>query len=73
MAKITIDVEDELYYTWKKSSIDKKRRINEQVATIISQSLETDEEDLWPYLEKVRKNADSKGFNDQILDQLLND
>jgi hypothetical protein len=30
-------------------------------------------DDFWPFLERLRAEAEKKGFNDQILDNILNE
>ncbi len=35
--------------------------------------LDQQEDNLLPFLEKIRLDAEKKGFNDKVLDQILND
>jgi len=73
MDRIIIEVEDNTAKKWRYTNPNTKKRISEKVEQILNILMEKEQEDFWPFLEKVREQAEKKGFNDEILNQILSE
>jgi hypothetical protein len=73
MKRIIIDVDDATARMWKYASTEMRQKLAEKVKQIMKTALNKGEDDFWPFLEKLRKNAETKGFSDDILNQVLSE
>ncbi|WP_155297176.1 hypothetical protein [Spirosoma aerolatum] len=58
---------------WRHSNPQIRQRISEKFDLILNDLLDKQEDDLWPFLEKVRAEAEEKGFTDELLAQILDE
>lgn len=73
MERIVIEVDEITGKRWKYASIETRQKLSEKISQIMTVALNKDEYDFWPFLEKIRKNAETKGFSDEILNQVLSE
>jgi len=73
MERIVLEVKNDTAKKWQYVAPKTKQRIYEEVDRFLSAILEKQPDDLWPFLEKLRVEANKKGFNDTILDEILNE
>jgi len=73
MKKIIIEVPETIASKWNELDLQKKKEINDLMAKIIAQSVQVKGADYWEKLREIRKSADSLGFSDEILNQILNE
>ncbi|WP_262246023.1 hypothetical protein [Parapedobacter soli] len=73
MERIVLEVRENTAKKWQHVAPKAKQRIYEEVDRFLNVILEKQPDDLWPFLEKLRADADRKGFNDAILDEIVND
>lgn len=73
MERIIIEVDEITGKRWKYASIETRQKLSEKISQIMTVALNKDEDDFWPFLEKIRKNAETKGFSDEILNQVLSE
>lgn len=71
MEKIMIEVEKNTAKKWEESDAFTKQRISDAFDKFLNILMEKEEEGFWPVLEKIREEAEKKGFSDEILDQIL--
>lgn len=71
MERIIIEVDEITGKRWKYASLETRKKLSEKISQIMTVALNKDEDDFWPFLEKIRKNAETKGFSDEILNQVL--
>lgn len=73
MEKIMIEVDKNTAKKWEESDSATKQRISDAFDKFLNVLLNKEEEDFWPFLEKIREEAEKKGFSDEILNQILNE
>lgn len=73
MERIIIEVDEITGKRWKYASMETRQKLSEKISQIMTVALNKDEDDFWPFLEKIRKNAETKGFSDEILNQVLSE
>ena len=73
MEKISIEVNEKLAQRWRQVESQEKQKISRDIERILEIAMGKNEEDLWPFLENIRLEAERKGFNDQVLDEILNE
>ncbi len=71
--RIILEVENDTAKKWKYTDIKVKQRIYKEMDQLLKVILNKQEDDLWPFLEKLRKDAEQKGFNDKILKDILDE
>ena len=71
MERIIIEVDDITAKKWKYISTELRQKLAGEFRQIMKATLDKSEDEFWPFLEKVRKNAERKGFNDDVLTQIL--
>ncbi|MBK9509288.1 MAG: hypothetical protein IPP61_09485 [Cytophagaceae bacterium] len=72
MEKITIEVNDDIASKWLKTPVRLRKRLENQFIAGINNS-EKFNDDFWNFLESERKKADQKGFNNEILNEIINE
>lgn len=72
MERIVIEVEDEIAKKWKYSSKHAKDILAKSFAQNIKNSF-SEKDDFWKFALKGRELAESKGFNEKILKEILSD
>ena len=72
MEKITIEVNDDIASKWFKTPFRLRKRLENQFIAGINNS-EKFNDDFWNFLESERKKADQKGFNNEILNEIINE
>ena len=72
MEKITIEVNAKIKKKWLNTPIRLRKRLENQLISGINNSNNI-KNDFWSFLENERKKADKKGFNDEILNEILNE
>lgn len=73
MERIEFEVNDDTAKKWRYTNPEIKQRIEKEVDQLLKIILEKEEDTLWPLLKKIRLEAEQKGFNDEILEQILNE
>ena len=73
MEHIVIEVNNSTAKKWRFKNAETKHKISEQMDKIINIMLDKSDDEFWPILEKIRLEAENKGFNDNILNQILNE
>ena len=73
MDRIVIEVEDSLARRWRNADPETKRKASHEVDQFLSMIFEKKDDEIWPFLEQLRAKAEQKGFNDEILEQILNE
>jgi len=73
MKRIIIEVDDATARMWKYTSTELRQKLAEKAGKIMKTALNNSEDDFWPFLEKLRNNAETKGFSDDILNQVLSE
>ncbi|MBK6979432.1 MAG: hypothetical protein IPH28_22010 [Cytophagaceae bacterium] len=72
MEKITIEVNADIASKWLKTPVRLRKRLENQFIAGINNS-EKFNDDFWNFLESERKKADQKGFNNEILNEIINE
>ena len=72
MEKITIEVNADIASKWLKTPVLLRKRLENQFIAGINNS-EKFNDDFWNFLESERKKADQKGFNNEILNEIINE
>ena len=72
MERIVIEVDSETAKKWKFVPKSTKNALSKSFAKTIESSF-SEKEDYWQFLEKGRKVAEKKGFNDEILKEILSE
>ena len=73
MERIVFEIDDNTARKWKYASAAAKRRISQKFDLLLQVMLDKQEDDFWQFLESARLGAVQKGFNDEILNDILND
>lgn len=73
MEKIQLEVDKLTAEKWNSSNRKTKKQISDAFEKVLDIFFENKEDDFWPFLEGIRKKAENKGFNDEILDKILDD
>lgn len=73
MERIVIEVDNITAKKWRYTSPEAKQRLSKKIELILKSIMDKGDDDLWPFLEKLRKEADKEGFNDDILNQILSE
>lgn len=73
MKKIEINVQKEYLLLYEKFGDQEKGKLELAVQELIGQMAQRPPADYIEILKKIRKNAESRGFTDDILDQILNE
>jgi len=73
MKKIEIKVQKEYLLLYEKFGDQEKGKLELAVQELIGQMAERSPVDYVDILKEIRKNAESRGFTDDILDQILNE
>ncbi|GAB3698556.1 hypothetical protein GCM10027592_23720 [Spirosoma flavus] len=73
MDRIILEVANDTARKWRYSNPQIRQRISEKFDQLLNDLLDKQEDDLWPFLEKIRAEAEEKGFSDEILAQILNE
>lgn len=73
MVRIEFEVNDDTAKKWRYANPEIKQFIEKEVDGLLKLILEKELDTLWPLLKKIRLEAEQKGFNDSILEQILNE
>jgi len=73
MEKIQLEVDKETAEKWNRSNRKTQKQISDAFEKVMDIFFEGKEDDFWPFLERIRKKAENKGFNDEILNDILNE
>ena len=73
MERIVLEVKPETARRWRMKSKEAKQADIENIDRLLNFWLDAQEEELWPFLERLRQDAEYKGFNDDILINILNE
>lgn len=73
MNKIEINVQKEYSLLYEKFGAIEKNQLELAVQELIGEMAQKSPADFIEVLKKIRKNAESKGFTDEILGQILNE
>lgn len=73
MDKITIEVDEKLAQRWRQVQLPLKQQISRDIERILEVVMEKNDKDFWPFLERLRIEAEKEGFNDAVLEEILNE
>ncbi|GAB3550886.1 hypothetical protein [Spirosoma fluminis] len=73
MDRIILEVANDTARKWRYSNPQVRQCISEKFNQLLSDLLDKQEDDLWPFLEKIRTEAEGKGFSDEILAEILDE
>jgi hypothetical protein len=73
MARIVIEVDELTGKKWNYASPQTRQKISKEFSQLMKATLSKSEDDFWPFLEEVRKRAEGRGFDDEILNQILSE
>jgi hypothetical protein len=73
MERIIIEVDDTIARKWRYASLKTKEQTAKRIDDFLRIVLDKPEQDIWPFLETLRIEAEKKGFNDSILNSILNE
>lgn len=73
MERIEFEVNDDTAKKWRYTNPEIKQRIEKEMDQLLQIILDKQEDTFWPFLEELRSKAEQNGFNDDILEQILND
>lgn len=73
MDRIVIEVDDSLARRWRNTPPETKQKVSKEVDIFLNTILARNEDEIWPFLEQLRVKAELRGFNDQVLEQILNE
>ncbi|MDO5665523.1 MAG: hypothetical protein Q4G63_09740 [Bacteroidia bacterium] len=73
MERIVLEVKPETARRWRMKSRKVKQAAIPNIDRLLNIWLDSQEEELWPFLERLRRDAEYKGFNDDILANILNE
>ncbi|MCF2504380.1 hypothetical protein L0663_13390 [Dyadobacter sp. CY107] len=73
MDRIVIEVEDGIARKWRNTDPKFRQEISQKLDQVLSVIFEKKTEDIWPFLENLRIKSEERGFNDDILEQILNE
>lgn len=73
MEKIEIEVDNDTARKWRNTNTRAKQHISREIDRLLKTVLAKQEDTLWPFLEKLRSEAEQKGFNDELLEEILNE
>jgi len=73
MDRIVIDVEDVVARKWRNTDPQIRQEISQKLDQFLHIIFDKKEEDIWPFLEALRVKSEERGFNDDILEQILNE
>lgn len=73
MDRIVIEVEDSVARKWRDAAPEVRRVAAQEVDQLLNVIFEQRDGDIWPFLEKLRAKAEQRGFNDEVLAQILNE
>ncbi|MCF0042847.1 hypothetical protein [Dyadobacter fanqingshengii] len=73
MDRIVIEVEDGIARKWRNTDPKFRQEISQKLDQVLSVIFEKKTEDIWPFLENLRIKSEGRGFNDDILEQILNE
>ena len=73
MERIVLEVRSETARRWRMKVGKNKRSAFTEVDQLLNIWLNSQEEGLWSFLERARKDAEEKGFSDDVLNRILNE
>lgn len=73
MDRIILEVNNDTARKWRYVNQQTKQQISQKFDWLLNSLLDKQEDDIWAFLEKLRTEADQKGFSDEILTQILNE
>ena len=73
MDRIVIEVGDDLARKWRNTNPQTKQLISQELDQFLATIFDKKEDDIWPFLEKLRIEAETKGFDDHVLAEILNE
>ena len=73
MRKIVLEIDSTTAKKWEKADVKTKSLIFAQIDRFLKIALNKEKDDLWEFLEESRREAETKGFNDDILSKILNE
>ncbi|HEV7378896.1 MAG TPA: hypothetical protein VGN64_03830 [Dyadobacter sp.] len=73
MDRIVIEVEDSVARKWRDAAPEVKQVVSREVDQLLNVIFEQRDGDIWPFLEELRAKAEQRGFNDDVLAQILNE
>jgi hypothetical protein len=73
MDRIVIEVEDNLAKRWRNAAPEIKQKVSQELDHFLSNIFKKEEGEIWAFLEQLRSKAEQKGFDDSILEQILNE
>lgn len=73
MSKIEIEVNQKNLDRWNKLPDSAQKRIAETIEKLIERLQEDSDEFFWNTLNKIRAKAEERGFDDEVLKQILSE
>jgi len=73
MDRIVIEVDDRLARKWRDAAPEVKQVVSQEIDQLLNTIFEKRDGDLWSFLEQLRLKAEQKGFNEEVLEQILNE
>ena len=73
MDRIVIEVEDGIARKWRNTDPQLRHEISQKLDQFLNVIFDRKGEDIWPFLENLRMTSEGRGFNDDILEQILNE
>ena len=71
MKEIVIPVEEAVAKKWHHRSEDSRREISAQLEKLLVVMMKQPDDDLWPFLDNIRKETEKRGFSDEVLEEIL--
>lgn len=68
-----IEVEDKLAVKWRSATPDVKSKVTQEVERYLNQILEKGGDDFWQFLDQARVEAESRGFDDDVLNEVMSE
>lgn len=73
MDRIVIEVEDGIARKWRNTDPQLRHEISQKLDQFLNVIFEKRGDDIWPFLENLRLKSEERGFNDDLLEQILNE
>ncbi len=73
MDRIVIEVADATAKRWWYKTPEARQNIAQEMDKLLQIILEKSNDEFWPFMDSIRSKAESKGFNDNILQEILDE
>lgn len=73
MERIVLEIDSDTAKKWQNASLEKRKKLSNSLAQIISRTLKEKDEDFWLFVDRISQKATEKGMTEEKLAQLLNE